>query len=370
MRRLWVRLSLLIGGLLMLVSLLQSGAFAVHLILERQLLEAQPDPATAMSLADLSYRLVALVAAVVVVGCGAAIFASRIISAPVGRLVEAARRIGSGDLEARVSVRGSQELEELALAFNTMAADLHHAEILRRHMMADVSHELRTPLAALEGNLRAAIDQVYPLDEDGIARLYSQTRHLSRLVNDLRELALAEAGQLPLRPQSLDLGELLDDVAQVFAPLADEHGVRLTTEHRQTLRLEADAARLRQVLDNMLSNALRHTPAGGAIMLSAEPCGARVRLMVRDTGEGLTPEQQHAIFDRFYRADASRSRTTGGSGLGLAIVKALVEAHGGVVTVSSLGRDQGSLFTIDLPITTPQRHTYGPPHLPRATAHR
>ena len=224
MRRLWVRLSLLIGGLLLLVSLLQSAAFAVHLVLERQLLAAQPNPMTAVSLADLSYRLAGLVAAVGVVGCGAAIFASRIISAPVARLVEAARRIGAGDLEARVSIRGSQELEELALAFNTMAADLHHAETLRRHMMADVSHELRTPLAALEGNLRAAIDQVYPLDQAGIARLYSQTRHLSRLVNDLRELALAEAGQLPLRPQQLDLGELLDDVAQVFAPLADEHG--------------------------------------------------------------------------------------------------------------------------------------------------
>src|SRR4051812_43966895 len=127
MRKLWVRLSLLIGGLLLLVSLLQSAAFAVHLILERQLLDAQPDPATAMSLADLSYRLIGLVAAMAVIGCGAAIFASRIISAPIGRLVEAARRIGSGDLEVRVSIRGSQELEELALAFNTMAADLHHA---------------------------------------------------------------------------------------------------------------------------------------------------------------------------------------------------------------------------------------------------
>jgi len=367
--RLWVRLSLLIGGLVLLVSLLQGAAFAAHLVLERQLLAGHPDSEISMSLADLSYQLVGLLAAVAVGGGGAAIFASRIISAPVARLVDAARRIGAGDLETRVSIRGSQEFEELALAFNTMAADLHHAEMLRRHMMADVSHELRTPLAALEGNLRAAIDQIYPLDDAGIARLYGQTRHLSRLVNDLRELALAEAGQLPLRPQLLDLGELLDDVAQVFAPLADEHGVQLTIAYHAAPHVEADAARLRQMLDNLLSNALRHTPAGGTITLSAEPYGAQVRLAVRDTGEGLTPEQQRAVFDRFYRADLSRNRATGGSGLGLAIVKALVEAHGGTVAVSSLGRDQGSLFTLDLPIIAPHDHAHSSSATPRPPAH-
>ncbi len=239
---------------------------------------------------------------------------------------------------------------DLATAFNAMAADLQHADALRNNLMADVSHELRTPLAALEGNLRAALDHVAELSAADIAGLHGQTRHLIRLVNDLRELALAEAGQLPLEPAPTDLNGLAADVLQALDPLAAENGVVMADELPPLPAVDADPDRIRQVLFNLLVNALRHTPRGGRVTVGGGRAGATVTVWVADSGEGLDAGELAAVFDRFYRADRSRSRQTGGSGLGLAIVKAIVEAHGGRVAAESAGKGQGIRLVISLPV--------------------
>ena len=189
-----------------------------------------------------------------------------------------------------------------------MAANLQHAETIRANLMTDVSHELRTPLTVLESNLRAALDKVVPLDEAEIANLYGQTRHLIRLVNDLHELAQAEAGQLPLEKVAVDLNRLIAETVQAIEPLAVEKGIALRDETPALPAIALDPIRIRQVLFNLLANALRHTPAGGEVAVSARANEESILLSLRDTGEGLAPEQLAAVFDRFYRADKSRSR--------------------------------------------------------------
>jgi signal transduction histidine kinase len=201
----------------------------------------------------------------------------------------------------------------------------------------------------LEGNLRAALDKVYSLDEAEIANLYGQTRHLTRLVNDLRELALAESKQLHLEKYPTDLNSLLAETIQALEPLAAEKSVRLIYQPVQLPELSVDPTRIRQALFNLLSNALRHTPSGGEILVAGNQVKGEVVLSVKDSGEGLLPDQLAAVFDRFYRADKSRSRETGGTGLGLAIVKAIVESHGGEVKARSEGKGKGSEFIIVLP---------------------
>jgi signal transduction histidine kinase len=250
-----------------------------------------------------------------------------------------------------VHVQGNtKEIDELTSAFNKMAADLQHASELRNSLMADVSHELRTPLTVLEGNLRAALDHVYELDDEQIANLYEQTRHLIRLVNELRELALAEAAQLPLDQERMDLVRLVHETIAVFEPLAEEKGIKLVAEAPSGLPpVTGDRSRIRQVLHNLLANALRHTPDGGAVIIAGRADAGRVSLSVQDSGDGIEPQQLGHVFDRFYRTDPSRSRETGGSGLGLAIVKAIVEAHGGAVSAASAGVGMGSTFTISFP---------------------
>jgi signal transduction histidine kinase len=285
----------------------------------------------------------------VAVGIGGGIVIGRVVSAPITELVKAADKIGKGDLNTRVSPHGSQEMIDLADRFNKMAEELQHAETLKNNLMADVAHELRTPLTVLEGNLRAALDKVYSLDEAEIANLYGQTRHLTRLVNDLRELALAESKQLHLEKYPTDLNSLLAETIQALEPLAAEKSVRLIYQPAQLPELSVDPTRIRQALFNLLSNALRHTPSGGEIFVAGNQAKGEVVLSVKDSGEGLLPDQLAAVFDRFYRADKSRSRETGGTGLGLAIVKAIVESHGGRVVVISDGLGKGSLFSIHLP---------------------
>ena len=358
MNRLWVRLSLMIAGVLFFVFFLQFLSIMTSPDID-QPPGITEQPGTGRSLddggpmaagrAEVARRLVNFMILSIAVGLGAGIVIARIVSAPISDLAKAAHRVGQGELGVRVKPHGSQEMVELADTFNKMAADLQHAEVLRNNLMADVSHELRTPLTVLEGNLRAALDHVYALDEAEIANLYGQTRHLIRLVSDLRELALAENHQLPLERQPTDLNALVADTLQAIEPLAVEKGVRLASQTVLLPEVTVDPIRIRQVLFNLLSNALRHTPAGGEISVSGTREGSEVRLAVRDTGEGMQPDQLAAAFDRFYRADKSRSRDTGGTGLGLAIVKAIVEAHGGRVEAHSEGSGQGSTFTVVLP---------------------
>lgn len=354
MNRLWVRLGLMICGVLFLVFFLQFLGITAD-----QARRAAGEPAQEMpaegpgseTSAEIARRLMEFAGLALIVGLGGGLVIGRVVSAPIEELVAAAQRVGRGERAVRVRPRGSREMMELAGAFNAMAADLQHADALRNNLMADVSHELRTPLAALEGNLRAALDGAAELGAADIAALHSQTRHLIRLVNDLRELALAEAGRLPLERAPTDLNALVTDALQALEPLAAENGVTLADELPLLPAVSADPDRVRQVLFNLLVNALRHTPLGGRVTVGGSHSAGAVTIWVADTGEGLDGSDLAAVFDRFYRADRSRSRQTGGSGLGLAIVKALVEAHGGQVAAESPGRGQGSRFVFSLPLS-------------------
>ncbi len=278
---------------------------------------------------------------------------SRQLTAPLARLTAAAHRIAQGDLAQRVPETGSAEIAELGQAFNRMAANLAEAERLRRNMVADVAHELRTPLSVLQGNLRAILDDVYPLEQAEIASLYDETRILSRLVDDLHELALAEAGQLPLHMQPLQLADVIQTTVANLAVVAESGAVSLDMDLADDLPLvQGDPERLAQVLRNLLANALRHTPPGGQVKISASvsPTGpGLVQVTVTDTGEGIAPEDLPHVFDRFWRADRSRSRDYGGAGLGLTIARQLVEAHGGHIEAAS-EPGQGSRFTFTLPV--------------------
>ncbi len=280
------------------------------------------------------------------------IIISRTMTAPLQKLVHAARAIGKRDFNRRVPEEGPEEIAEVARAFNDMAARLEQAEETQRQMLADIAHELRTPLSVLQANLRAMLDGVYPLSRQEIASLYDETRLLSRLVEDLRDLALADMGKLPLQHRTVDIAALIRHTASVFELVADAQGVRIVLDIAADLPpVEGDPDRLAQVLRNLLTNALRHTPKGGTVTLRAyRPDDATnvIRVEVSDTGTGIPPEALPHVFERFWRADQSRTRATGGSGLGLAIARALVEAHGGEIGVTSeVGK--GTTFWFTLP---------------------
>ena len=281
---------------------------------------------------------------------------ARSLAAPLSRLSAAARQIARGQLGERVAIAGAAEIADTARAFNEMADSLQRAELLRQNMIADIAHELRTPLTVIQGNLRAILDDVYPLEKAEIATIYDETVLLSRLVGDLRELARAEAGQLALDLQPVDVVPLIHSTIAPFETAAAEQGVRLMTELPDGLpAVCADPGRVRQVLHNLVANALRYTPAGGTIAISAAQAGghpasaqAFVTFTVADTGQGIAAADLSHVFERFWRADRSRTRDQGGSGLGLAIAKQIVEAHGGQLGVESqLGA--GSQFWFRLP---------------------
>jgi signal transduction histidine kinase len=277
------------------------------------------------------------------------------VTRPISDLVHAARAIGGRDLHYRVKSEGSQEQQDLAQSFNRMAEELERAETVRRNLMADVAHELRTPLTILDGNLRAMLDGVRPLDEAGIAALMEETHHLNRLVEDLRLLSQAEAEKLTLFRTPVDLEDLVQETIAHFSPLAGEQGVVLNVGLDRDLQHPAlDSDRILQVLHNLVANALAHTPRGGRITVTARradhPRG--IRVAVEDDGEGIAPEALAHMFERFYLAGSLPASDRRGAGLGLAIVKALVEAHGGAVSAESGGTWQGSTFTVELPIST------------------
>ncbi|MEI7770260.1 MAG: ATP-binding protein [Chloroflexales bacterium] len=292
-----------------------------------------------------------------VVGLGLGLLIARGLAAPLARLAVGARQIAAGRLDERVPVAGPAEVQTVAVAFNEMAVALEAGEAQRRHMVADIAHELRTPLTVIQGNLRAMLDDVYPLSKEEVSTIYETSLGLRRLVDDLRELSLAEAGQLDLQVQSVAVAPLLAREVALFADLAAAQGVTLQVDTTPDLPAAlADPARLAQVLHNLVSNALRHTPAGGSVTLRAQQDGAQLRFVVADTGDGIAAADLPHVFERFYRADHhGRARDSGGSGLGLAITCQLVRLQGGVVGVES-APGQGARFWFSLPVAdTPGR---------------
>jgi two-component system OmpR family sensor kinase/two-component system sensor histidine kinase BaeS len=296
-----------------------------------------------INLALLTGAAVALLVGIVV-----GVLLARTLAAPLGRMAAATEAVAAGDLSQRVPVQGSAETQALARSFNQMAENLEQAEQLRRNLLADVAHELRTPLTVIQGNLQALLDGVYPLERAEIATIYDETRLLSRLVADLRELAQAEAGQLKLHLGPVDVGAVLAQTVDSFALLAQEEQVSLQLDAPSDLPLaQADPDRLAQVLRNLLANALRHAGSGGHVQIVARPNQGRLRISVADDGPGIPAADLAHVFDRFWRGDPARSRDSGGSGLGLAITKHLVEAQGGVIgVVSQAGRGTEFWFVL------------------------
>ena len=265
--------------------------------------------------------------------------------APVGDLIEAAGRVEAGEVGAKVEERGPSEVRSLARAFNAMTSRLEETDEARRRLLADVSHELRTPLTVMQGTLEGMLDGLYPVDEEHLAPVLEETRVLSRLVEDLRTLSLSEAGNLRLYREPTDLGRLLEEVVAGHRVTADAAGVSLSAELERGLPvLDVDPARIRQVAGNLVANALRFSPPGGSVVVTASRAASLVSVSVRDTGSGMEPGAVEHAFDRFYRSQSSP-----GSGLGLPIARNLVEAHGGRVQIES-APGLGTVVTFALPM--------------------
>lgn len=284
---------------------------------------------------------------------------ARTLTRPIRELTEATQAVAQGKFGHQVTVRTRDELGALASSFNRMSADLARASDQRRQMTADIAHELRTPLSVLLGYTEALQDGKLAGSVDTFKVMHGEARQLSHLVDDLRTLALADAGELPLTLQLVDSQALLDRTAAAYRAQAQKKEIELRVEEGRDLpTIEGDPERLIQVLGNLVTNALRHTPPGGQVILSAEARPASVLLRVQDTGTGIEPEDLPHIFQRFYRGDKYRPQN-GESGLGLAIARSIIEMHGGEITVESVP-GAGATFSIGLPVNKPVGDPYSP----------
>jgi signal transduction histidine kinase len=292
--------------------------------------------------------LAALGAAVIALLFG--VVQARALTRPLRDLTLAIEAMMRGELAQEVPVRSADELGRLTQAFNRLSADLAHSNALRRQMTADIAHELRTPLTVIRAYIDGLRDGVFKPTPGRFEAMQAETQHLQRLVEDLRTLSLADAGELPMQREPVSCGALLERLAAAYAPRAEAHGINLQIAVEPELpEIAADPERMIQVLGNLVTNALRYTPPGGRITLSAGRQGNAVALEVQDTGAGIAPDALPHVFDRFYRGDPARNQQDSESGLGLAIAKSITEAHSGKIEVQSeLGR--GTTFTVLLPI--------------------
>ncbi len=302
-------------------------------------------------------RIGGVTALVLLAALGVTVLSGIRLVRPLHALIGAARRMRDGDGSARVRVTGHDEIGRLAAMFNDMSVRRERLEELRRAMVSDVAHEMRTPVSNIRGWLEAAEDGVAAPDRELMSSLLEEALLLQHVIDDLQDLAAADAGELRLHRQPVDLADLLAQVRSASRAQADRAGVTLDVRVGDPPPLVADPVRLRQAIGNLVTNAVRHTPAGGTVAIDARSTGGQVVIAVADTGTGIDAEDLPRVFDRFWRAEKSRSRQTGGSGLGLSIVRKLAEAHGGTVSATSTA-GQGSVFTLRLPTTgTPSEGT-------------
>lgn len=304
------------------------------------------NPLSLEGLATLSTALIAF-GIIAIAGIAVIVLSARIVR-PLQLLTAATTRLGAGDLDVQVAVPDRSEIGVLADTFNSMAQSLSCSERARRQLIADIAHELGNPMVTLGGSLEAIQDGIYEPSPEVITSLAEETAHLQHLITDLQELALADTGNLTITRDQVNLAEMLNAATAAYAPVAAAAGVTLKVTAEVTAWVEGDETRLRQVVTNLLSNAIHHTPEGGLVSLTVTPLPEAIRLEVSDTGEGVPAEQLPHVFERFWRADPSRHRSSGRTGLGLAISEALVHAHHGTITVSSQP-GQGTTFTITLP---------------------
>ncbi len=276
---------------------------------------------------------------------------ARSLTNPLHELTVAIRAMGQGNLGHQVDVRAQDEIGELAQTFNQMSAELAHLNEQRKQMTADIAHDLRTPLTVLGGYLEAMQEGVLAPTPTRLETMHTEIKGLIHLVEALRTLSLADAGQLHLNCQFVQAQYLLDRVASAFFQQAREKEIQIQVQVSPDMaQLHIDPERFHQALSNLVANALRHTPSGGMITLSAAPHNGRVLLRVADTGAGISAELLPHVFDRFFRGDRARTQQGGETGLGLAIVKSIVEAHHGQVSVMSAGPNRGTTFEISLPV--------------------
>ena len=276
----------------------------------------------------------ALIGAIIALLLG--VFLSRTLTHPIRELTRATHAVSEGDLSQQVPVRSKDELGELAQAFNKMSSELSRSVNARKQMTADIAHELRTPLSLILGHAEAVHDGVLPPTRENFEIIREEATRLEHLVNDLRTLSLADAGELSIQLQRLQPQRLLNEVSSLYQYQAQRENITFELDVAPHLAdIEVDPGRMTQVLTNILDNALRHTPEGGRVILAAREVDDTVELSVQDSGPGLSVEDIDRIFERFYRADASRQREDGGSGLGLAIARSIVQAHGGQLLAES-----------------------------------
>jgi len=289
----------------------------------------------------------ALIGAVIALFLG--IFLSRTITRPIRELTKATHAVSQGDLSQQVPVRTKDELGELAKAFNKMSAELSRSVSTRKQMTADIAHELRTPLSLILGHAEAVHDGVLPPTKENFEIIREEATRLEHLVEDLRTLSLADAGELSVSLQTVEPGRLIQEVASLYQYQTQRKNISIETDIQSPLAdVEVDPGRITQVLTNIMDNAMRHTPEGGRIILRAQQTSSYVQLSIQDSGPGISDGDVNRIFERFYRADSSRQRDAGGSGLGLAIAKSIVQAHSGQVSAES-EPGQGLKITISLP---------------------
>ena len=336
------------------VQALAPPALAPHIALMTRLLNGHPDLVATLFnsiFGAITTALAAATVAAILTALAVSLFVTRRIVTPILAMTRASMRVADGRYGERVPVPSEDELGELATHFNRMAETLQHVEERRRDLIADVAHELRTPLASIAGYMEGMLDGVIAPEPETFHRVHRETERLQRLVDDLQELSRAEAGQAPLHLRRVDVRALIDTAAARLRPQFDDKGVTLEVGARDGLpTVPADPDRIGQVLTNLLGNALQYTPAGGHVRVHVRRDPDGVAIVVSDTGIGIPAEHLPHVFNRFYRVDRSRARSSGGSGIGLTIARHLVEAHGGTIRAESPGPGRGSTFTVVLPL--------------------